>query len=167
MKTPIRLVSTILGLLLATAGTASAETLQLSAGFGNIQRTGTSGGASSSNCGYIPSAANYELVLSQDFALLTLAVSGGGSPTLLVRGAGDSAPFCATEHSGYWEAGTYEVFVGDRAGANSGNSYTLSISETPLVTAIEGACRNINDINCVDINGSRRCDALKFPPFHL
>jgi len=131
MKTPIQLASMVFSILLATAGVARAETLSLSAGFDNIERTGTAGGANSSNCGYVADAADYELVLAQDFPLLTLSVSGGGSPTLMVRGENDSAPFCASEHSGYWEAGTYEVFVGDRAGANAGNSYTLTISETP------------------------------------
>jgi hypothetical protein len=134
MKTLARWLSfsIAIGLGLGTMGSTLAETIQLSPGFpGPKTATGTSGGTiDAGNCGYISNTPNHQLVLSADFDYLRVAASGGEGLTLLVRGPGGE--FCAPrdpQQSGYWQQGTYEIFVGD--GTGMGNPYTLSISATP------------------------------------
>jgi hypothetical protein len=134
MKTLTRWLSLpiAIGLVSLTMGSAIAETIPLSPGFTEPKTsTGTSGGAiSSGNCGSISGTPNHQLILSADFDYLRVAASGGEGLTLLVRGPGGE--FCAPrdpQQSGYWQEGTYDIFVGD--GAGSGNPYTLSISTTP------------------------------------
>jgi hypothetical protein len=134
MKTLARWLSLpiAIGLVSATLGSAVAETIQLSPGFAEPKTSsGNSGGAiATGNCGYISNTPNHQLVLADDFDYLRVIVGNADGLTLLVRGPGGE--FCAPldpQQSGYWQKGTYEIFVGDRATA--GNPYTLSISTTP------------------------------------
>jgi hypothetical protein len=134
MKTLARWLSLpiAIGLVSATMGSALAETIQLSPGFAEPKTsTGTSGGTiETGNCGTISAAPNHKLVLSADFDYLRVVASGGEGLTLLVRGPGGE--FCAPrdpQQSGYWQQGTYEIFVGDLAGVQT--PYTISISTTP------------------------------------
>ncbi|HIK33799.1 MAG TPA: hypothetical protein IGS17_11950 [Oscillatoriales cyanobacterium M59_W2019_021] len=121
-----------LGLVSLSVGAAVAETIELSPDFAGLETTtGTSGGAiDTGNCGYISNTPNHQLILSEDFDYLRVAVTDAEGLTLLVRGS--DSEFCAPrdpQQSGYWPKGTYEIFVGDRARA--GHPYTLSISTTP------------------------------------
>ena len=93
----------------------------------------TLGGSSRNlDCGYTAETANHEITLRQDFSYLRLQVEAEGSPTLLVIGPTSGDRFCARslpQQSGYWQAGTYRIYVGDREG--NSQPYRLSISENP------------------------------------
>jgi hypothetical protein len=99
---------------------------------------GQSGGSvDSQGCGFIATSPNYEMNLEQRIDYMRLTVQAtGGQPTLLVLGpdAGDS--FCVLgdevsglkpEISGVWEAGNYQVYIGDRLGSQ--HQFTLSVSK--------------------------------------
>ena len=125
-------MSAAVAMTFATPSTAIGQTLELSPGFAEpTSVTGIAGGTSESgNCGYISDAPNHELILTDDFDYLRVWVNGTENLTLLVRGPGGE--FCAPrdpQQSGYWEAGTYSIFVGDRVGADE--NYTLSVSANP------------------------------------
>lgn len=103
-----------------------------------IQKTikGQSGGAvDSKGCGFIANTPNYVLNIAQkvDYMRLTVRASGG-QPTLLVLGPKPVDRFCVLgevsglqpEISGVWEAGKYQIYVGDRLGENY--QFTLDIS---------------------------------------
>ncbi|MBE9040687.1 hypothetical protein IQ235_07830 [Oscillatoriales cyanobacterium LEGE 11467] len=125
-------ISIAIAIGLVTARTAVAQTLELSPGFTEPTTVdGIAGGTSNSgNCGYISETPNHELVLTDDFDYLRVWVDGAENLTLLVRGPGGE--FCAPrdpQQSGYWEEGTYSIFVGDRVGTDE--NYTLSISTNP------------------------------------
>ncbi|MCC5896415.1 MAG: hypothetical protein JJU32_00670 [Phormidium sp. BM_Day4_Bin.17] len=135
-----QLTAIALGLVIATptlAQTAQTgsrdEVLELTTGFEEMILEGNSGGSSSSqDCGYTAAAANHEITLRQDFSYLRLEVEAEGSPTLLVIGPDSGDRFCARslpQQSGYWQAGTYRIYVGDRQG--NSQPYRLSISENP------------------------------------
>lgn len=98
---------------------------------------GQSGGSiDSQGCGFIAASPNYEMNLEQRIDYMRLTVQAtGGQPTLLVLGpnAGDS--FCVLgdeisglnpEISGVWEAGYYQIFIGDRIGSQ--HQFSLDIS---------------------------------------
>ena len=95
-----------------------------------IVRSGVSGGSNSSDCGFVPSGPNHRLTISQDFGSLQVQVQGGDGLTLKV--SGPSGAFCipvangVAQMPGYWPAGTYDIFVGDRA--NTQRNYQLVIS---------------------------------------
>lgn len=122
----------VVPLLLAVAQPARADTIPLAPGFGEpISRSGAAGGpVNSGDCGAIAGAPNHVLAISQDFGSLRVRVSGGEGLTLLVVGPGGR--FCVpasggtAEMPGYWSAGSYQIFVGNRAGAGGG--YSLSIA---------------------------------------
>lgn len=126
-------IALTLGLTLGFPQAAHADTLELSRGFDRVTRQGTSGGTENSgDCGTIATTPNHEITLTQDFAYLSLNVSGGGDPTLLVVGDDTGDRFCARsnpQQSGYWQQGTYRVYVGDLNGGSQ--PYTLSVSENP------------------------------------
>ncbi|NMG58174.1 hypothetical protein E1H12_06455 [Geitlerinema sp. P-1104] len=135
-----QLMAIALGLVIATPSLAQTsqplsldEGLDLAPGFEEITLDGHSGGSSSSqDCGYTATAANHEITLRQDFSYLRLEVEAEGSPTLLVIGPDSGDRFCARslpQQSGYWQAGTYRIYVGDRNG--SSQPYRLLISENP------------------------------------
>lgn len=95
---------------------------------------GTSGGEKSSDCGNITAAPNQILQVTESIPYLRLSVESTGQPTLLIEGP-QKRRFCVLadsnsgekpEISGYWEAGKYAIYVGDRAQGQ--HPYTLSIS---------------------------------------
>lgn len=98
---------------------------------------GQSGGSvDSQGCGFIATRPNYELNLKQRIDYLRLTVQAtGGEPTLLVLGPGEGDSFCVLgdevsglkpEISGVWEAGNYQIYIGDRLGGQ--HQFTLNVS---------------------------------------
>ncbi len=96
---------------------------------------GTSGGAKSSDCGNIPATPNQIVDVQEPLPYLRFNVKSEGEPTLLIEGP-EGRRFCVLadtaggenpEISGYWEAGKYSVYVGDRAQGK--HPYTLSITQ--------------------------------------
>jgi hypothetical protein len=95
---------------------------------------GTSGGAKSSDCGNIAAKPNQVIQVKEPLPYLRLTVKSAGQPTLLIQGPGGR--FCVLadrysggnpEISGYWQAGRYSLYVGDRAQGQ--HPYTLSVSQ--------------------------------------
>ena len=98
---------------------------------------GQSGGSTDSQgCGFISDRPNYEMNLEQEIDYMRLTVQvAGGQPTLLVLGPNSEDSFCVLgdkvsglkpEISGVWEAGYYQIYVGDRLGEQ--HQFTLDIS---------------------------------------
>ncbi len=140
MKTRIDwlVVPTALAISLAVTGAyaAQAQVVQLTPKFqpDPLVVRGTSGGAKSSDCGNIAAAPNQVIQVTESLPYLRLSVQSDGQPTLLINGPGgrfcvlgDSYPGGNPEISGYWKAGRYSVYVGDRAQGQ--HPYTLSISQ--------------------------------------
>jgi hypothetical protein len=86
---------------------------------------GLSGGSTDSHgCGFIADSPSYKMNLKTKIDYLRFRVeSTGGQPTLLVVGPNSEESFCVLgdqksglepEISGVWEAGYYEIYVGDR-----------------------------------------------------
>ncbi len=126
-------IPTALAMLLTSAGVARTQT-PLTANFqpDPLEFTGTSANKACSNSGATP---NHVINLSDDFSYLRFSVQSSGQPTLLIEGPSGSSCVQADnlsggkiEAPGYWEKGTYRVYVGDRAGGQ--NSYTLRITRT-------------------------------------
>ena len=99
---------------------------------------GQSGGIiDSKGCGFIGETPSHTMNLSQRVDYMRLTVeSAGGEPTLLVLGPkpgdsfcilGDRASGLKPEISGVWEAGEYQIYVGDRASGKK-QPFTLDIS---------------------------------------
>jgi hypothetical protein len=95
---------------------------------------GTSGGAKSSDCGNITATPNQVIQVTHSLPYLRLSVQSAGQPTLLIDGPGgrfcvlgDSYAGDHPEIPGYWQAGKYSLYVGDRAQGQ--HPYTLSISK--------------------------------------
>ena len=98
---------------------------------------GVSGGyIDSQGCGFIANTPSYEMNLEErmDYMRLTVEASGG-QPTLLVVGPNTGDSFCVLgdemsglkpEISGVWEAGFYQIYVGDRT--NEQHKFSLNIS---------------------------------------
>lgn len=95
---------------------------------------GTSGGTKSSNCGNIAAKPNQVIQVTQPLPYLQLRVKSPGQPTLLINGPGGR--FCVlsdrfsggyAEISGFWQAGKYSLYVGERS--QTQHPYTLSISQ--------------------------------------
>ena len=96
--------------------------------------SGISGGAKSSDCGNIAVTPNQIIQVSEPLPYLRLSVKSAGEPTLLIEGPGgrfcvmsDSYSGGNPEISGYWQAGRYSLYVGDRS--QNQHPYTLSISQ--------------------------------------
>ena len=98
---------------------------------------GQSGGSNDSQgCGFISDRPNYEMNLEQKVDYMRFTVqTDGGQPTLLVLGPNPNDSFCILgdevsglkpEISGVWEAGSYQIYVGDRQGDR--HKFTLNIS---------------------------------------
>lgn len=129
---------TALAITLAVTGVTLAETpvLQINSNFQPDPLTvrGTSGGAKGSDCGNIATAPNQVIQVTQSLPYLRLSVESAGQPTLLIDGP--SGRFCVLadrfsggkpEFSGFWQAGKYSLYIGDRAQGQ--HPYTLSISQ--------------------------------------
>ncbi len=106
---------------------ASNNTVKLNNKSQTIQ--GKSGGAvDSKGCGFIATSPNYVMNLTKRVDYMRLTVkAAGGQPTLLVVGPNSGDSFCVLgdeisglqpEISGVWEAGVYEIYVGDRQKQN-------------------------------------------------
>lgn len=98
--------------------------------------TGTSGGAKDSQgCGKIGEDPNHIIRLSSNFKYLRFSLEGEGEPTLLIESPSgsrscvlyDSTAGGKIQSSGFWEMGTYLIYIGDRSGQK--HSYTLSITQ--------------------------------------
>ena len=98
---------------------------------------GVSGGSvDSQGCGFIANSPNHQMSLSQRIDYMRLTVQAdGGEPTLLVLGPNSGDSFCVLgdeisglkpEISGVWEAGNYDIYVGDRSGSQ--HQFILDIS---------------------------------------
>ena len=98
---------------------------------------GQSGGTiDSQGCGFIATSPNYQMNLDKRVDYMRLTVqSDGGQPTLLVLGPNPGDSFCVLgdeisglkpEISGVWEAGNYDVYIGDRSGRQ--HKFILDIS---------------------------------------
>ncbi len=123
-----------IALSLGAADLTLAGTVQLSSGFSPNPTvlTGTSGGGSSSSCGNIPASPSQTVTLTQAMDLV-FSVQGANSVTLLIKSP-DGGQFCVIsdgsgsqlQQPGYWNAGTYLIYIGDRAATS--HPYTLSIT---------------------------------------
>ena len=93
---------------------------------------GNSGGAQSSQCGFIAASPNQVIVVAQPTPL-RFKLKGEGQPTLWITGPvnrcvmADGYSGGTIEVPGVWQQGTYSVFVGDRT--QGSHPFTLSISQ--------------------------------------
>ncbi|MBD2090895.1 hypothetical protein H6F67_13645 [Microcoleus sp. FACHB-1515] len=100
--------------------------------------TGLSGGSRATNdCGYVDAAnaPDHVVTLTRPFQFLRASVEAEGDVTLLITGpdgryCSDDANGLMPEVSGFWPAGTYQIWVGDFVGDRSGTyRYELYLSE--------------------------------------
>lgn len=132
-------VPTALAMLLSSAGLAGSTPIQIAPGFqpDPLVVNGTSGGSiASQSCGKIAEKPNHVLTLNGNFNYLRINVQSSGQPTLLIKGPSgtscvpaDSLSGGNIQSPGYWEQGTYSIYVGDMAGGQ--NPYTLSLTQKP------------------------------------
>jgi hypothetical protein len=128
-------VPAALVMLLSSVGAVLAQPTQITPGFqpDPLTVTGTSGGSQASKgCGMIGATPNYVVNLANNFNYLRFTVQGAGQPTLLIQGPNGSScvqavPGGNIEVPGYWEKGSYSIYVGDRAGTQ--HPYTLTITQ--------------------------------------
>ena len=131
-----KVVPAALVMLLTGMGSAYAQTT-ISPGFQpeTLVVSGTSGGSQASKgCGMIAAAPNYVVNLAKDFNYLRFSVKSAGQPTILIQGPYGSScvqalPGGSLEVPGYWEKGTYSIYIGDVAGSQ--HPYTLRITQQP------------------------------------
>ncbi|NJL90268.1 MAG: hypothetical protein HC916_11125 [Coleofasciculaceae cyanobacterium SM2_1_6] len=96
---------------------------------------GTSGGSQASpNCGQLPTTPSHVVQLNSDFPYLRFSLQGQGQPTLMIRLPNGSTSCVSADRAtgiinapGYWEQGSYQLYVGDRTGEQ--HPYTLSITQ--------------------------------------
>lgn len=131
-------VPTALAISLATSVYgAEAQIVQIAPNFqpDPLVVSGTSGGGQSSDCGNIAATPNQVIQVTKSLPYLRLSVKSAGQPTLLINGP--AGRFCVLadsyskgkpEISGFWQAGSYSIHVGDRAQGK--HPYTLSISQS-------------------------------------
>ena len=131
------LVPLTLALNFAIAASSSAEVIQVTPKSepDPLIVRGKSGGEKSSDCGNIAASPNKIIEVKAPLPYVRFSVQSQGQPTLLIEGP-SGRRFCvladteageSLEVSGYWEAGKYSLYVGDRA--NGQHPYTLSISQ--------------------------------------
>lgn len=128
------LVGTLLASSLGMATVAVADTIRTPIG-AMVTVQGNSGGNQSSQCGYISTTPNHQLVITEPLASLRFTVEGGGQPTLMIQNEqgrsecvmADQLSGGTIELPGAWETGRYSIFIGDRTGGN--HRYTLSVSQ--------------------------------------
>ena len=133
----------ILIIAMATANTKSSlaepSSASVIANSDRVERTiqGRSGGSNDTRgCGFVSSNPIYEMNLETRIDYMRFTVkANGGQPTLLVIGPNSGDSFCVLgdrlsglkpEISGVWEAGYYQIYVGDRTGSR--HQFTLNIS---------------------------------------
>jgi len=95
---------------------------------------GKSGGNVRGNCGNVSATPNQIIQVTESLPYLRLNVDSPGQPTLLIDGPGgrycvlaDSYSGSKPELSGYWQAGTYSLYIGELS--QQQYNYTLSISQ--------------------------------------
>jgi hypothetical protein len=125
-----------LAIALGSAKASLGQSISMSPNSQPIQLSGTSGGnQKDSGCaGFISSAPNHVVQVTEDADLRFVLKGAGGQPALLIRSStgqvfcvpADSYSNGKVEIPGRWRKGIYSVFVGDRA--NGQHAYTLSIS---------------------------------------
>ncbi len=131
-------VPTALVAILTSITLVSADPLPITPNFkpDPIVLTGISGGAKDSQgCGKIGEQPNHVIRLSNNFKYLRFSVEGEGDLTLLIESPSgsrscvlyDSAAGGKVQSSGFWEIGTYLIYIGDRSGQK--HNYTLSITQ--------------------------------------
>ena len=96
----------------------------------------TGGSIDSQGCGFIADSPNHQMNLAERIDYMRLTVQAdGGQPTLLVLGPNSGDSFCVLgdeisglkpEISGVWEAGNYDIYIGDRSGKQ--HQFVLDIS---------------------------------------
>ncbi len=131
-------VPTALVVLLSSAGIARSQTIQITPNFQNdpLVVKGTSAGSQANKgCGLVGAAPNHVVTLNDNFSYLRFSVQSDGQPTLLIEGPNGSSCVQADSFSGgtvqapgFWEKGSYSLYIGDRTGGQ--HSYTLSITKT-------------------------------------
>ncbi len=139
LDTIINSIILTLAILLIGIESGTSQSIAISSKSGNKAETikGQSGGSiDSKGCGFIASSPNYTINLPQRIDYMRLTVeTAGGQPTLLVLGPNPGDSFCVLgdevsglkpEISGVWEAGQYQIYIGDRIGENY--QFTLNIS---------------------------------------
>ena len=98
--------------------------------------TQTLTGESTLNCDANPAIANWVIEMTQPFPYLRFSIESEGEPILIIEGPGGR--FCVLadnysgnhpEISGLWDAGTYNIYIGNRTPGDY--SYTLQISQQP------------------------------------
>ncbi|APB32340.1 hypothetical protein GlitD10_0039 [Gloeomargarita lithophora Alchichica-D10] len=107
-------------LVLALTG-CGAPVVAVAPGFTPVMLQGRAGGRVASGlCGYIGRRPNHRLQVSADLDYAKLRVTSPAVVTLWVKGP--DGVFCATpiqtrpaQISGYWKAGTYDLFIGSPA----------------------------------------------------
>jgi hypothetical protein len=131
------MITSVLLFVTSEAGASDSVTLVAKAVTTNQVIQGQSGGSiDSKGCGFIGNVPNHVMNIDQriDYMRLTVQASGG-QPTLLVLGPNSGDSFCVLgdeisglkpEISGVWEAGKYQIYVGDRLGNK--HQFTLDIS---------------------------------------
>lgn len=101
-----------------------------------LEFTQTLTGETTLNCDSTPAIANWVISLTQPIPYLRFSIQSEGEPILIIEGPGGR--FCVLadnysgdnpEISGLWDAGTYNIYVGNRTPGNY--SYTLQISQQP------------------------------------
>ena len=131
-------ISTVMAISFAFTQVYAAETpvLEITPNFqpDPLVIRGTSGGDKSSDCGNIAATPNQIIQVTESLPYLRLSVeSAKGEPTLLIDGPGGR--FCVLSDSysggnpeipGYWQAGKYSLYVGDRS--QDQHPYSLSIT---------------------------------------
>ena len=123
----------------AKSSVANANSANIIANSNVVNKTikGQSGGSTDSKgCGFVSNSPSYEMNLEERIDYMRFTVQAdGGQPTLLVMGPNSGDSFCVLgdrvsglkpEISGVWEAGYYEIYVGDRTGER--HQFSLDIS---------------------------------------
>jgi hypothetical protein len=129
---------TLSALVMATVGfsaPAQSQTVAQTPFNQTMSISGTTGGSTASSCGYIASNPNQVIQVTEAFTSLDITVQSTGDYTLLITGPNGFSE-CVMAHDfdggviqspGLLNQGTYQIYVGDRAGAQ--NPFTLSIAQ--------------------------------------
>jgi hypothetical protein len=101
----------------------------------NLSVSGVTGGSQASSCGYIASSPSQTIQVTEAFTSLDITVQSTGDYTLLITGPNGFSE-CVMAHDfdggviqspGLLNQGTYNIYVGDRSGAQ--NPFTLLITQ--------------------------------------
>ena len=129
-------IALAMSLILTEANLAQTPQIQINRNFqpDPLVLNGKSGGSVKSKCGNITTTPNQIIQVKESLPYLRLTVETQGKPTLLIDGPGgrfcvqpDSYSGGKPELSGYWEAGTYSLYVGELS--QQQYNYILSISQ--------------------------------------